>query len=156
MASTFKSACECVSVCVCVRLFVIPWTLAPPGPSVHGLFRARTLEWVAISYSRDPPDSVIEPTYLASPALASEVFAAVLLGSPTEHLTSDYSFSYTRNRHTYLLGFFFNSEEFIHIGVVYVECIRELNSLLVSDYPFSYTHNMHMYVYKFLRTSKKS
>ena len=66
-------------MCVCVRLFVIPWTLAPPGPSVHGLFRARTLEWVAISYSRDPPDSVIEPTYLASPALASEVFAAVLL-----------------------------------------------------------------------------
>ena len=72
-----------------------------------------------------------------------------------KHLTSDYSFSYTRNRHTYLLGFFFNSEEFIHIGV-HVECIRELNSLLVSDYSFSYTHYMHMYVYKFLRTSKKS
>ena len=103
----------------------------------------------------DPPDSVMEPTSLASPALAGGDFAVVPLGSPTEHLTSDYSFSYTRNSHTYLLGFFFNSEEFIHIGV-HVECIRELNSLLVSDYSFSYTHYMHMYVYKFLRTSKKS
>ena len=55
----------------------------------------------------DPPDSVIKPTSLASPALAGRVSAAVLLGSPTEHLTSDYSLSYTRSRHTYLLGLFF-------------------------------------------------
>ena len=29
-----------------------PWTIAPPGSSVHGIFQARILEWVAISFSR--------------------------------------------------------------------------------------------------------
>ena len=36
-----------------------PWTIAhqapsPSGPSVHGIFQARILEWIAISYSRGP------------------------------------------------------------------------------------------------------
>ena len=32
-----------------VQLFATPWT---PGSSVHGIFQARILEWVAISFSR--------------------------------------------------------------------------------------------------------
>jgi len=32
-----------------------------PGFSVHGIFQARTLEWVVISFSRDFPDPGIEP-----------------------------------------------------------------------------------------------
>ena len=36
-----------------VRLFATPWTVAPPGSSVHGIFRAWVLEWVAISFSRE-------------------------------------------------------------------------------------------------------
>ena len=37
----------------CVRLFVTPRTdCSPPGSSVHGIFQARILEWVAISFSR--------------------------------------------------------------------------------------------------------
>ena len=36
-----------------VRLFATPWTIAYlPGSSVHGIFQARILEWVAISFSR--------------------------------------------------------------------------------------------------------
>ena len=35
-----------------VQLFCNPWTVAQPGSSVHGIFQARILEWVAISYSR--------------------------------------------------------------------------------------------------------
>ena len=35
----------------CVPLFVTPGLL-PPGSSVHGIFQARILEWVAISSSR--------------------------------------------------------------------------------------------------------
>ena len=36
-----------------VRLFANPWTVcSPPGSSIHGIFQARTLEWVAISFSR--------------------------------------------------------------------------------------------------------
>ena len=50
----------------CVRLFVTPWTVAHQAPlsmgfsrweywsgsSVHGILQARTLEWVAVSFSR--------------------------------------------------------------------------------------------------------
>ena len=35
-----------------VQLFATPWTISPPASSVHGIFQARILEWVAISYSR--------------------------------------------------------------------------------------------------------
>ena len=35
-----------------VPLFAIPWTVRPPGSSVHGILQARILEWVAISFSR--------------------------------------------------------------------------------------------------------
>jgi len=46
-----------------------------PGSSVHGIFQARILEQVAISYSRrssQPPG--IEPGSLASAALAGRLF----------------------------------------------------------------------------------
>ena len=36
----------------CVWLFATPWTVAYHGSSVHGIFQARVLEWVAISFSR--------------------------------------------------------------------------------------------------------
>ena len=32
--------------------FCDPMHCSPPGPSVHGIFQARILEWVAISFSR--------------------------------------------------------------------------------------------------------
>ena len=40
-----------------------------PGPSVHGISQARTLEWVAISFSRHLPDWGIKPASPVSPAL---------------------------------------------------------------------------------------
>ena len=41
----------------CVWLFVTPWTVGSSpwnliGSSIHGIFQARVLEWVAISFSR--------------------------------------------------------------------------------------------------------
>ena len=45
----------CVSVCVCAVMSnsLQPHGLrGPPGSSVHGILQARTVEWVAISYSR--------------------------------------------------------------------------------------------------------
>ena len=36
----------------CVQLFATPMDCSPPGSSVHGIFQARILEWVAISFSR--------------------------------------------------------------------------------------------------------
>ena len=44
---------------------------SPPGSSVHGIFQARILEWVAISSSGDVPNPGMEP---ASPALAGWFF----------------------------------------------------------------------------------
>ena len=32
---------------------VKPMDCSPPGSSVHGIFQARILEWIAISFSRD-------------------------------------------------------------------------------------------------------
>ena len=48
---------------------------SPPGSSVHGIFQARTLEWVAISYSRgssSPRDQICvsalqEDSFLSKP-----------------------------------------------------------------------------------------
>ena len=42
-----------------------PIDCSPPGSSVHGILQARTLEWVAISSSRDLPNPGIEPTFPA-------------------------------------------------------------------------------------------
>ena len=41
-----------------------------PGSSVHGIFQARILEWVAISASRALPDPETESMSLVSPTLA--------------------------------------------------------------------------------------
>ena len=35
----------------CLTL-VTPWTVAPPGSSVHGILQARILEWVVIFFSK--------------------------------------------------------------------------------------------------------
>ena len=58
--------CDMVCVCVCVCAWVractctelcltlcSPIDCSPPGSSVHGMFQARILEWVAISFSRE-------------------------------------------------------------------------------------------------------
>ena len=50
-------ASMCVCVCVCVYAqscptLCNPLGYSPPGSPVHGIFQARILEWVAISYSR--------------------------------------------------------------------------------------------------------
>ena len=41
-------------------ILVIPWTIAWPGSSVHGILQARILEWVAISFSNDQPRQQIK------------------------------------------------------------------------------------------------
>ena len=50
-----------------------------PGSSVHRISQARVLEWVAIYFSRDHPDTGIEPM---SPALAGRFFTTEPPGKP--------------------------------------------------------------------------
>ena len=47
---------------------------SPPGASVHGVLQTRTLEWVAISFSREFPDPGMEPLSLTAPALVGGFF----------------------------------------------------------------------------------
>ena len=63
------------------RLFVSPWTVCSlPVFFVHGISQARTLEWVAISSSReDLPHSGIKPQ---SPALQVDSLLSEPSGKP--------------------------------------------------------------------------
>ena len=45
-----------------------------PGSSVHGIFQARILEWIALPSSRGSSWPGIEPSSLMPPALAGEFF----------------------------------------------------------------------------------
>ena len=60
-----------------------PHILSPTGSCVHGIFQARILEQVAISYSPgDLPDPGIEPMSPASSALTGGFFTTVPPGKP--------------------------------------------------------------------------
>ena len=65
---------------------VVPSSLRPHRLAARllcpGIFQARILEWVAISYSRDFPHPRIKPVSLASPALAGSFFTNCTTGKP--------------------------------------------------------------------------
>ena len=48
-----------------------PMGCSPPGSSVHGIFQARLLEWIAFPFPGDLPDPGIKP---GSPALQEDFF----------------------------------------------------------------------------------
>ena len=91
--------CECVWVWVCVCVCVCVYSVAQscptlcdpvdcslPGSFVHGIFQARILEWVAISFSRassplrDFPHPGTELVSPMSPALHADSLATESLG----------------------------------------------------------------------------
>ena len=49
--------CQALYSSVCMlshdQLFVTLWTIAQQAPHVHGIFQAKILKWVAISYVRE-------------------------------------------------------------------------------------------------------
>ena len=53
---------------------------SPPGSSVHGIFQARILEWIAIPSSRGSSNPGIEPR---SPALQADSLPSEPPGKPT-------------------------------------------------------------------------
>ena len=52
LGSPLKTRCACVLSLSAVSNSLCPWTAAHQTTSVHRIFQARMLEWVAISYSR--------------------------------------------------------------------------------------------------------
>ena len=56
-----------------------PMDCSLPGSSVYGIFQARVLEWVAISFSEDLPDPGIKPR---PPALQADTLPCEPPGKP--------------------------------------------------------------------------
>ena len=71
-AAAAKSLQSCPTLCN-------PIDRSPPGFPDPGILQARILAWVALSYSRDLPNPVMEPV---SPALQVDSLPAELLGKP--------------------------------------------------------------------------
>ena len=57
-----------------------PMDCSPPGSSVQGILQARILKWVAIPFSRDLPNPMIEPRF---PALQTDSLLTEPPGKPT-------------------------------------------------------------------------
>ena len=74
LSFSFPLACEVSEVAQSCLTLCYPVEYSPPGSSVYGIFQARILEWVAISFSRgssQPRDQPSSPT-LQADALTSE------------------------------------------------------------------------------------
>ena len=77
---TVLCVCVCVCVCVCdrlfshVQLFVASWTVTHQAPLPMEFSRQEYWSRVPFSIPGDPPDPGIQPTSLASPALAGRFF----------------------------------------------------------------------------------
>ena len=72
----------CAQPLSCVRLFVIPWTVARQAPLSMGFSRQEQWSGLPFLIPGDLPDSGIEPTSLASSALAGDSLSLVPAGKP--------------------------------------------------------------------------
>ena len=70
--------------------FAIPWTITQPDSSVHGIFQARILEWVAISFSRGSSQSR-DGTQFSSHLLHRQASSLLLSlqGGPLIHVVNE-------------------------------------------------------------------
>ena len=73
----------------CVPLFCDPKYCSLPGSSVHGVFKARILEWAAISSSGDLPNPGIKPR---SPALQADTLPSEPPGKTRTSVQADEKF----------------------------------------------------------------
>ena len=77
-----------VRMCVCVLNSlqlcpIFPILCNPPGSSVHGILQARTLEWVAMAFSRGSS----QPRNHGCSCIAGRFFTAEPLGKPSSEDT---------------------------------------------------------------------
>ena len=71
--------------CMCTQLCLTlcgPMECSLPGSSVHGIFQARILGWIAIPHSGDLPNPGTEPMSPSSPALAGRFFTTSATWEP--------------------------------------------------------------------------
>ena len=97
--TTFWNLLKWKSVCVCTQLCLTFGDImhcSPPGSPVHGIFQAKILDWVAISYSRGSSKPEIKPMSLVSPVLADSL-PLYHLGSQSESLAQGKSDDFLQN-----------------------------------------------------------
>ena len=78
----FNYVCQSLS---CVQLFATTWTVAHQAPLSTGFSRQEYCSGLLLSFSRDLPDPVIKPRYLA---LHADSLPSELQGSP--YLTTSF------------------------------------------------------------------
>ena len=79
--------CVCVCVCMCTQCCLIlcdPMSCRVPDSSIHGIFQARILEWVAISFSWGSSQPRDQTCVSVSPALAGKFFTSWATGKPRD------------------------------------------------------------------------
>ena len=86
-----SAPCVCTDAQSCPAL-CDPMDCSPPGSSVHGIFQARILELVALSYSRGFLDPGTERTYLC---LLHWQASSLLTTAPPVRLSVPWVFSYS-------------------------------------------------------------
>ena len=77
--------------------FCDPMDCSLPGSSIHGILQVRILEWVAVPFSRDLPDSGMEPMFPEAPALQVDSLLLSHKGSVLKinlYLIADFFFVY--------------------------------------------------------------
>ena len=96
-----------------------------PGSSVHGIFQARILEWVVISFSRgsSQPRDQTRVSLLQADALASE--------PPGKWLTSHY---FIINNENIMKTSFFTEAAFLGLGVLEFDYLERLQK---NSFPFT-------------------
>ena len=81
--------CVCISVCLVAQscpTLCDPMDCSPPGSSVHGIFQARVLKWVAISSSRGSSQPRDQTCISCISHFADKFFTAEPPGKPEYRL----------------------------------------------------------------------
>ena len=104
----------------CVQLCVIPWLQSCstpcdlPGSSVHGILQARTLEWVAMPFSRESSQPRDWTCNLTSPTLAGRFFttSTTELGYPDKYICLElYTSTYCKLGEEYASWLWYSCQE---------------------------------------------
>ena len=76
--------CQCVLSCLTKSYSLWPYELSPPGSSVQGILRARTLGWVAMTSSRGSSQSRDQTQIPCSSWMQADSLPLSHQGSPTQ------------------------------------------------------------------------
>ena len=93
-------ACVHGSCFNCVWLFVTPWTVAHQASLSMGILQARTLEWVAMPFSRGSSQSSNQTRVSCASCIAGRFFTTEPLGKPGLWISRD------KFEHIYMSGAF--------------------------------------------------